>query len=178
MVVYYRGMKQNKDSLRVDIVRHFEGIPREELRDFCGIKRRGPSDKAIDFVKKKSMDTKLHSHDLEDAKILDNQVKPVLHKVVDDPGVVQTLPSSNKHWYDSLAALVPDLAGMAGSILGSRMGPTGVAMGGAIGNAMGTAVEHYVSPANFENKAIASHGGGVPYTGNVGNQKPLLALTY
>lgn len=79
MVMYFRGMKANQDSIRVDVVRHFEGLPRQELRDFVGVKRRGPSDKAVNFVKNKSMETKLHSHDLGDAKALHAAVKPVLH---------------------------------------------------------------------------------------------------
>jgi len=64
-------MPANKEWLRVDIERHFEGIPRLELRDFVGVKRRGPSEATLNFVKNKSMDTALHNHDLDDAKILE-----------------------------------------------------------------------------------------------------------
>lgn len=101
-----------------------------------------------------------------------------MHKVVQDPGVVATLPSSNKHWYDSLMRIVPDIASGLGALAGSRLGPTGMQVGSVVGNALGTAAEHYVSPANFE-QPTASHGGGVPYTGNVTmKNSPMLALTY
>jgi len=81
-------MPANKEWLRVDVERHFEGIPRQELRDFVGVKRRGPSEHTLDFVKKKSMDTALHNHDLDDAKILERHVKPNLPAVVARPEVV------------------------------------------------------------------------------------------
>lgn len=88
MVAYFRGLPANQDWIRVDIVRHFEGIPRQELRDFVGVKRRGPNPRTLDFVKNKSMDTKLHNHDLDDAKVLETYVKPNIHKIPDNPSMV------------------------------------------------------------------------------------------
>lgn len=178
MVAYFRGMKKNEDSIRVDVVRHFEGIPRQEIRDFCGVKRRGPSEKAVDFVKNKSMETKLHTHDLKDAKSLEHVVKPVLHKVVDSPMAVATLPSTNEHWYDSLSRLIPDIAGGFGSLIGAEFGgPAGMGIGSAIGHAFGTAAENYISPANMA--PTNPYGGGTPYTGNVTNRNnQVLALTF
>lgn len=46
------------------------------------MKRRGPSEETLDFVKKKSMDTILHNHDLDDAKVLERHVKPALPAVI------------------------------------------------------------------------------------------------
>lgn len=82
-MAYFRGLPANKDWIRVDVVRHFEAIPREELRDFVGVSKRGPSPKTIDFVKHKSMDTRLHNHDLDDANVLEKHIKPIIHAVAD-----------------------------------------------------------------------------------------------
>lgn len=75
-------------------------------------------------------------------------------------------------------ALVPDLAGAAGGLLGAEFGPVGMGVGGAIGHAFGTAAESYISPGNHA-ASSATFGGGVPYTGNVtANNNPVLALTF
>ena len=122
------------------------------------------------------METKLHTHDLKDAKSLESSVKPVLHKVVDNPTAVATLPSTNAHWYDSLTRLIPDIAGGLGTLVGAEFGgSTGMGIGGAIGHALGSAAESYISPANMTNP----YGGGTPYTGNITSKNnPVLALTF
>jgi len=102
MCVYWRGLPPNKDWLRVDAEAHFEAIPRQHMSDIIGVKKRGHSDKTLEFVKKKSLDTVLHSHDLDDAKHLENHVKPIIHAIVDKPEIVNSVPSTNSHWYDGI----------------------------------------------------------------------------
>lgn len=77
-------MPANKDWLRVDVERHFEGIPREHIRDLVSTKRRGPSPRTIDFVKHKSAETKMHTHDLDDHEVMKAYVKPVVAHVAND----------------------------------------------------------------------------------------------
>lgn len=150
MVAYWRGLPANKDGwLRVDVERHFEGIPRQEIRDYVAVKRRGPSEKTLNFVKNQSMQTVLHSHDLDDAKVLEQHVKPVVHAIVDQPQILaQTPKQAGPQWYDGLLSLAP----MAGSLVGEVVGafasknPIGAEIGGAIGGAFGTGVQQLVGP--------------------------------
>ena len=45
-------MQANRDSIRVDVVRHFEAIPRQEVRDIVALRRRAHNEKTVNFVKK------------------------------------------------------------------------------------------------------------------------------
>jgi len=37
MVLYWRGLPANKEWFRVDVERHFEGIPRMEIKDLVAV---------------------------------------------------------------------------------------------------------------------------------------------
>lgn len=50
MCVYFRGMPANKDWIRIDVERHFEGLPRQDLKDFVGVARPVANEKTLDFV--------------------------------------------------------------------------------------------------------------------------------
>lgn len=62
IAIYFKGLPTNKDWLRVDVERHWEAIPRAEIKDFVGQKRPVHNKKALDFVTSASHSTKLHTH--------------------------------------------------------------------------------------------------------------------
>lgn len=119
-------------------------------------KRRGPSQRTIDFVKNKSSETKLHTHDLEDHEAMKAVVKPVIAHIADDHAVVTTTPKEDKSWtataksfLSGAASSLGDMFGMAapslgsaagtaiGTMLGMEAGPIGMEVGGALGGAIG-----------------------------------------
>jgi hypothetical protein len=80
--------------LRVDVERHFEGIPRNEIKDIVSLKKPNLNKKTLEFVSKNSHNTKFHAHDLNDAKVLDDHIKDNLH-IVENQLVSRTLPSDS-----------------------------------------------------------------------------------
>lgn len=62
MAIYWKGLPENKNWIRVDVERHFEAIPRAEIKDFVGQRRPVHNKKALDFVTSASHSTKLHTH--------------------------------------------------------------------------------------------------------------------
>lgn len=163
MVMYWRGMPANKDWLRVDVVRNFEALPRNDLKDYVAVKRRQENEKTLNFVKKKSLETRLHNHDLDDAKILESHVKPVIHKVTDHHDVVATLPKENPSWFSRFTSTMGDVAldllPLAGTAVGAYFGgPSGATVGGMAGSAGEAMLDKVVHPTGAF--------GGTPYTGN------------
>lgn len=151
-------MPANRDWIRVDVERHWEGIPREHLRDLVATKRRGPSQKTIDFVKNKSAETKLHTHDLDDHEVMKDVIKPAMAHAVTYSDIVKTTPKEDKGWMskagdflssagtamgnvlgDSLPTIGSLVGTVAGGALGARMGNPmlGAQLGGAIGGGVG-----------------------------------------
>lgn len=123
-------MPVNKDWLRVDVVRNWEALPRNDLKDYVAVKRRRENEKTLNFVKKKSLETRLHNHDLDDAKVLETHVKPVMHKITDQHDVVTTLPKEDPSWYDRFTSKMGDIAlgllPLAGTAVGAYFGgPSG-----------------------------------------------------
>lgn len=85
MVVYFRGLPKNEQWLRVDVERHMEGIPRNALRDYVGLKRAKYSEKTLEFVSKASHTTNLHGHNLNVAENMEAIVKPSAFAIPDNP---------------------------------------------------------------------------------------------
>ena len=138
MVCYWRGLPKNEDWIRVDVVRNFEALPRNDLKDYVSVRRRKENEKTLHFVKKKSLETKLHNHDLQDAKVLEHYVKPNIHMIPDKPEVVMKAPSENKSWFDVFTQTLGNVAMEALPVVGSMAGayfggPIGSSIGGAIG---------------------------------------------
>lgn len=90
------------------------------------------------------METKLHSHDINEGKVMESHIKPNIHHVVDNPILVQTTPKEDKAWYEKLYDMIPsmktlttaavDLAPIAGGLMGAYTGgPAGAIMGAEIG---------------------------------------------
>lgn len=130
-----------------------------ELRDFVGVKKRAQNERTLDFVKKKSLDTKLHVHDLDDAKTLETVIKPVIHAAVDEPSVMASTPKENPHWYDYALKALPAIGTIAGGVIGSRFGAPGI--GATLGNVLGGGGEF------LSETAISSvKGGGSAYNDN------------
>lgn len=74
MVCYFKGLPTNKDWIRVDVERHFEAIPRPNIRDFVGQRRPIHNKKALDFVTSASHSTKLHTHTDQVGHVYKNQL--------------------------------------------------------------------------------------------------------
>lgn len=142
MVVYFRGLPPNKDLFRIDICRHFEGLPRSELQDFVSVAKRGPAPKTLDYVKNQSHDTRLHAQDLDDAEVLEKHIKPIVHALPQDSTVVATLPKDDSHWYDKLTHFLPKAGQLAGGAIGSYF--KAPAIGAAIGGMSGSMAEAYL----------------------------------
>lgn len=168
MVCYFRGLPKNQDWLRVDVVRSFEALPRNDLKDYVGVKRRKENERTLNFVKKKSLETALHNHDLDDAKVFETHVKPNIHKIPDRPDVVYAKPSDDKPSWLSRAAtalgdtaldMLPVLGGMAGAYFG---GPLGAIEGASAGMSMDTAGHAMMGMG----KQATGQFGGTPYSGN------------
>jgi len=62
MICYYKGLPANQTWLRVDVERHFEALPRHEIKDLVATKRPVHNAKALNFVQTASHNTNLHSH--------------------------------------------------------------------------------------------------------------------
>lgn len=139
-------MPANKDWLRVDVERHFEGIPREHIRDLVSTKRRGPSQRTIDFVKNKSSETKLHTHDLDDHDAMKAIVKPVVAHVANDHTIVKTTPKEDRGWMSKAG----DFLGGAASSLGDMFGLTAGSLGTALGTGIGTLAGIEGGPVGME----------------------------
>lgn len=150
-------MPANKDWLRVDVERHFEGIPRESLRDIVATKRRGPSQKTIDFVKNKSADTKLHTHDLDDHEVMKEVVKPAIAHAVTYSDIVKTTPKEDKGWM----AKAGDFLSSAGSALGDVLGATAPTLGTALGSVAGTMIGARVGAPALGMQLGGAVGGGL-----------------
>ena len=50
LAFYFRGLPKNEDWIRVDVVRHWEAIPRMAIKDFVGLKRPVHNQKTLDHV--------------------------------------------------------------------------------------------------------------------------------
>lgn len=140
MAFYWRGMPANKDWLRVDVERHFEGIPREHLRDLVATKRRGPSQKTIDFVKNKSSDTKLHTHDLDDHEVMKEVVKPAMAHAVTYSDIVKTTPKEDSSWLSKAGDFLSSAGSAMGNVLGESLPTIGNLVGTVAGGALGARV--------------------------------------
>ena len=152
MVCYFRGLPKNQDWLRVDVVRSFEALPRNDLKDYVAVKRRKENEKTLNFVKKKSLETKLHNHDLEDAKVLENHVKPNIHRIPDHAELVATTPKEDKSWWSRFTKTVGDVAldliPAAGAAAGAYFGGP---VGAQIGSAMGSGAEQFIETEMTKN---------------------------
>jgi len=61
IAIIFQGMPINRNWLRVDVVRHFEAVPREHLKDFVSLKKSAESEKTLNFVEKAGHNTLLHT---------------------------------------------------------------------------------------------------------------------
>ena len=50
MVCYWKGLPVSKDWLRVDVVRHFEVLPRQHIKDLVSVARTKPSTTTTNLV--------------------------------------------------------------------------------------------------------------------------------
>lgn len=50
MVCYWKGLPPSKDWLRVDVIRHFEVLPRQNVKDLIAVGRTKPSPDTIGNV--------------------------------------------------------------------------------------------------------------------------------
>ena len=152
MVCYWRGLPANKDWIRVDVVRSFEALPRNDLKDYVAVKRRKENEKTLNFVKKKSLETKLHNHDLDDAKVFEHHVKPNIHLVADHHDVIATTPKENSSWLSRFGNTIGNMALDALPILGTVAGAAltknagGAALGASIGAGVESVVDHMIHP--------------------------------
>jgi len=76
LAVYWRGLQANQNWIRVDIERHFEGIPKQQLRDLVCPKQAEECEAAIKFVTKQGKHGLMHGHTLEHYSNLQSIVKP------------------------------------------------------------------------------------------------------
>lgn len=134
MAFYFRGLPKKQDWIRVDCVRHWEALPRLQIKDFVGLKRPVHNQKTLDHVQKATHTTNLHSHDGETGDQYKQMVAPVAHLIPDKVEVVKGEPTPDRwaEWTGDLLGLglgaavsfagVPEAAGLAataGQALGS-----------------------------------------------------------
>jgi len=62
LCVYWRGLKPNQNWLRVDVERHFEGIPRPHLRDIVTVGTTDSCEHSIDFIQKTARHGVMYGH--------------------------------------------------------------------------------------------------------------------
>lgn len=150
MVAYFKGLPKNEDWLRVDVTRHFEGIPRHSIKDFVGVKRPVHNQKTIDFVQRASHTTNLHSHSENVGKLYDGVVKPMIHTIPDDPRPVIGAPQADG--FKSLASTAGSL-GLGGLI--SMVGfPEFAPIAASIGAGLGTMAFDYAAGTDTGQKMI------------------------
>lgn len=137
LCVYWRGLPKNENWFRIDVERHFEGIPRQHLKDIVSTKKPEFCAKTIKHVAKVSDQPKLHSSTLNHAEALEVHVKPQVHMLPDLKEIVHSEANAVATGGGIGTGIGTAIGSLVGLISG---GPAGMAAGGTTGGAIGGAI--------------------------------------
>lgn len=126
--------------MRVDVERHFEGIPRLSIRDYVSTERPTENERSINFIRKHAHKLPLASMKMTD-KSLVKAIRNNMANIGDmmDGGIGQLLKSGSGMGLGELAAGLSGQIGSPGLIENiNKYGGTLMRGGSSIGNIIGT----------------------------------------